>query len=239
MNYTLISDFIFKKILKGSITLKKKKKSYLSYISLGEVPSVSAQVFDIKQKRHCCYIYQSETRMPILLGNSLSRTPLIYQYTAVSQPLPAGNATGHARQTVFSSFPRHLSKPNKSSLGQRSHCSQERDPNCSAQPYSLPRGEGRWLLPLKHYWKFTHTLAFCLKTGLHVSLSPFPAWSRSHDSPAGATSARRDLLLPRRPPHKACAWLPQLGNGRQRVHSLTQNQAPAWIRRTKRNRADR
>lgn len=52
---------------------------------------MSAQVFDIKQKRHCCHSYQSETRMPAPVGNSLSCIPLIYQYTAVSQPLPVRN----------------------------------------------------------------------------------------------------------------------------------------------------
>ena len=115
-------------------------------------------------------------------------------------------ATDHARQTAFSSFPCHLRKPNKSSLGQRSQSSQEQDPNCSAQPYSAT-WRGSQTSTFKTLLE-VHTHAFCMNTSLHLSLSPFPAWSRRHDCPAGAISACWDLLLLRRPPCKACTWLP-------------------------------
>lgn len=167
---------------------------------------MSAQVFDIKQKRHCCYIYQSETRMPILLGNSLSRTPLIYQYSAVSQPLPASGLAQSKRPCQANSF-FLFSLPLKNT---------QQIIFGPAFP-ELSRTESKLLSTAvlsatwresKHYWKHTHTVAFCVKTGLHVSLSPFPARSRRHDSPAGATSVRWDLLMPRQPPCKARAWLP-------------------------------
>lgn len=131
----------------------------------------------------------------------LACTPVIYEYTALFQPLPARSLAQSNRQSQaksFSAFSLSLWKTQQIIFGSTF-------PELSGTQSKLlntDRVERVTGFHLKTSLE-VHTHTLCISPSLHLSLNPFPEWSRRSDCPAGETLARSDLSLPRQAPCKA------------------------------------